>query len=81
MPDDVLLPILKENVRHEDEEVRLAVVNLLVGRRALLARMAPELEALLTAKNDGASRHAAFLLGKIGAGRGPAAAGCPPRRQ
>ena len=33
--------------------------------------MAPELESLLTAKNDGVSRHAAFLLGKIGPDAAP----------
>ncbi len=66
VPDDVLLPIVKENLRHEEEQVRLAAVNLLVERRALLARMTPDLESLLTAKNDGVSRHAAFLLGKLG---------------
>ena len=71
LPDEALSPILKENLRHEDEQVRLAVVNLLVERRALLARMAPELESLLTAKNDGVSRHAAFLLGKIGPNAAP----------
>ena len=71
LPDDVLMPILIENVRHEDEQVRLAVVNLLVERRPLLTRMAAELEALLTAKDDGVSRHAGFLLGKIGADAAP----------
>jgi HEAT repeat protein len=71
VPDDVVLPVLKENVGHEDGQVRLAVVNLLVERRAVLRQMAPELDALLTAKNDGVSRHAAFLLGKIGADAAP----------
>ena len=71
LPDDVVLPILKENLRHDDESVRLAVVDLLVERRALLAQMAPELESLLTAKKDGVSRHAAFLLGKLGADAAP----------
>ena len=66
---------------HEDERVRLAVVNLLVGRRALLARLAPELESLLTAKNDGVSRHAAFLLGKLGAGRPPRDCSTPSRQE
>ena len=37
-----------------------------VERRTLLAQMAPELESLLTAKNDRVSRHAAFLLGMSG---------------
>ncbi len=46
--------------------VRLAVVDLLIERRALLSQMAPDLESLLTAKHDGVSRHAAFLLGKLG---------------
>jgi HEAT repeat protein len=71
VPDDVLLPTLEENVGHEDDQVRLAVVNLLVERRAILRRLAPELESLLAAKNDGVSRHAAFLLGKIGADVAP----------
>ena len=31
LPDDAVLPVLKENLRHEDERVRLAVVNLLVA--------------------------------------------------
>jgi HEAT repeat protein len=66
LSDDAMLPILEENVHDEDDQVRLAVVNLLVGRRTLLSRMAPELETLLTAKNDGVSRHAGFLLAKIG---------------
>ncbi|MGP0065173.1 MAG: HEAT repeat domain-containing protein, partial [Isosphaeraceae bacterium] len=67
LPDDVLLSVLEENLRHDDESVRLAAINLLVERRALLAPMAPGLESLLKAKPDGVSRHAAFLLGKIGA--------------
>jgi HEAT repeat protein len=66
LPDDALLPLARENVRHEDERVRLAVLNLLVERRALLLRLAPELESLLTAKHDGVARHAAYLLGKSG---------------
>jgi HEAT repeat protein len=66
LPDDVMLPVLRENLRHEDERVRLAAVNLLVARRGLLPPLASELETLLTAEKDGVSRHAAFLLGKIG---------------
>ncbi len=65
------MPVLKEDLRHEDDRVRLAVVNLLVGRRALLPPLASELESLLTAKNDGVSRHAAFLLGKMGSAAAP----------
>ena len=66
LSDDELLPILKENLRNEDERVRLAAVNLLVDRRALLKRMASELESLLPAEQVGVSRHAAYLLGKLG---------------
>ncbi len=66
VPDDVLVPILAEDLRHADERVRLAVVELLVARRALLPRLATEFEALLTARDDGVARHAAFLLGKLG---------------
>ncbi len=57
---------MRENVRHEEESVRLAAVNWLLGRRALLRNLAPDLESLLTAKPAGVARHAAFLLGKIG---------------
>jgi HEAT repeat protein len=67
MPDEVLVPVLAENLHHDDESIRLAAIDLLVGRPTLLARMAPELQALLTAKSDSVSRHAAFLLGKLGA--------------
>jgi HEAT repeat protein len=63
---DVLLPILDENLQHKDVHVRLAVVNLLVERRALLTPLATKLETLLSASDDGVSRHAAFLLGKLG---------------
>ncbi|SIN94144.1 HEAT repeat [Singulisphaera sp. GP187] len=66
LSDETLLPILGENLRHPDDQVRLAAVNCLVTRRELLARMAPELETLLTAEQDGVSRHAAFLLRKVG---------------
>ncbi len=64
--DDVLVPILAEDLRHADERVRLAVVELLVARRTLLPLLATEFEALLTAGDDGVARHAAFLLGKLG---------------
>jgi HEAT repeat protein len=71
LPDETLVPIVKENLHHKDEQVRLAVVDLLVERRALLAKLAPELGALLTSENDGIARHAAFLLGKIGSNAAP----------
>ena len=66
LPEATVLPIVRENVRHEEESVRLAAVNWLLGRRALLRNLAPDLESLLTAKPAGVARHAAFLLGKIG---------------
>ena len=69
--DDILLPILSENLRHDDERVRLAVVNVLLERRPLLSRMAKELESLLTAENGGVSRLAAFLLGRMGPSAAP----------
>ena len=39
LPAETLSPVLKENLRHPDDGVRLAVVNLLVERRALLAHL------------------------------------------
>jgi HEAT repeat protein len=65
-PHEVLLPILKENLRHEDQEVRMSAVDLLMKRRDLLPILGPELGDLLTARNPDVSRVAAFLLGKIG---------------
>jgi HEAT repeat protein len=66
LPDDDLVPIVRENLRQEDERVRLAVVSLLVARRALLTRMADEFASLLTSDREGVARHAAYLLGKVG---------------
>jgi HEAT repeat protein len=66
VPDETISPIVEACLRDDDDGVRLAAVNLLVARRALLATMAPELESQLTAKHEGAARHAAFLLGKFG---------------
>jgi HEAT repeat protein len=68
LTDDALLPVLEENVRHDDDQVRLAVVNLLVARRTLFAPISPVLESLLTVKNDRVARHAAYLLGMSGPG-------------
>ena len=48
-----------------------AVVNLLVRRRPLLRRMAPDLQSLLIGKDGGAARYAAFLLGKSGTDAAP----------
>lgn len=64
--DDDLFPVLAKGLRDDDERVRGATVNVLIERRDLLRRMAPELESLLTAKPDGVAHHAAFLLQKLG---------------
>lgn len=69
--DDALMPVIEGGLRDRDGRVRLAAVNLLAGRRPLLEGMAPKLEALLAAEDDGVSRHAAFLLGRIGPGAIP----------
>ena len=66
VPDDIFLPVLTENLRHDDARVRLAVVSVLLERRSLLSRMAKEMESLLTAGNGETSRHAAFLLARMG---------------
>jgi HEAT repeat protein len=66
LSDNILLPILAEGLANDDERVRMAVVNLVVARRPLLAAMAPDLETLVADKNEGVSRHAAFLLGRLG---------------
>jgi HEAT repeat protein len=71
LPDDVLLPVLKEDLKDEDEQVRLAAVNLLIARRALLLPLVPQLASLLTGKHDGVAHHAAFLLGKVGPDAAP----------
>ncbi|APW61985.1 HEAT repeat domain-containing protein [Paludisphaera borealis] len=70
--DDALLAVVKESLRSTDEPVRLAVVDLLVERRPLLAKLSPELQTLLTADHDGVARHAAFLLGANGPDAAPA---------
>ncbi len=44
LPDEVLLPALAENLSRDEEPIRLAAIDLLVERRSLLARMAPELD-------------------------------------
>ena len=69
IPDDAAILVLKGKVRDEDEGVRLAAVDWLVGRPDLLPPLATELQSLLTADNPEVSRHAAFLL----RGLGPAA--------
>jgi HEAT repeat protein len=65
------MPIVLENLKHDDDRVRLAVVRLLVEGRTLLPRIGPELESLLTADRDGVASHAAYLLGKSGPDAAP----------
>jgi HEAT repeat protein len=69
--DNVVIPILKENLRDGDEGVRLAVVDWLVERPSLLPPLTTELQSLLTADNPDVSRHAAFLLRKLGPDAAP----------
>jgi HEAT repeat protein len=71
VPGDQLVPVLTENLRQKDEGVRVAVVSLIVARPPLLEAIAPKLDALLTADDEGVSRHAAYLVGKIGPGGTP----------
>jgi HEAT repeat protein len=66
LPDETVRPVLMTNLQHEDARVRLAVVDLLGERRTLLTRLAPELASLLTDRNEGVCRHAAFLLSGLG---------------
>jgi HEAT repeat protein len=66
VPDGAVRPVLADSLHHEDERVRLAAVDSLVQRRELLRSLAPELESLLAAKNEGVARHAAFLLSRVG---------------
>ncbi len=67
LPADVVVPILKENLGNANEDVRTAVVDLLMRRRGLLPDLLPELDSLLTADNAEVSHVAAFLAGKAGA--------------
>jgi HEAT repeat protein len=71
LADDALSSILHANLQHEDEVVRMAVVNVLAARPELLAQMATELEILLTAEHAGVSRDAAFLMQAIGLSTAP----------
>jgi HEAT repeat protein len=66
LPPDVLLPSLRENLKHKDEAVRLSVVDLIVARQELLVRMAPVCESLLMGEDDRVARQAAYLLGRLG---------------
>ena len=70
--DDILLPILSENLRHDERSCgwRSSVCCSTAGR--LLSRMAKDLESLLTAENGGVVRHAGFLLARTGPALRPA---------
>jgi len=65
-PEADLMPTLREGLRDKGETVRRAVVDLLDARRSFLPELAPDLETLLLADDDGVSRLAAVLLGKMG---------------
>ncbi|QEH36199.1 putative lyase [Aquisphaera giovannonii] len=66
LPDEAVRPALVANLRHEDARVRLAAVDLLQGRKALLTGLTPELAGLLNGTDEGVCRHAAFLLSAAG---------------
>ena len=77
LADDIVLPVVKENLRHGDEEVRLAVVNLLVQRRTLLRRMAPDLQSLLIGQGRRLGAVCRVPARQVRAGGGPAFARSP----
>jgi HEAT repeat protein len=70
--DEALTAVVKDSLRDREERVRLAVVDLLIERRPLLAKLAPEYETLLTADDEGVAKRAAFLLGALGPDAAPA---------
>lgn len=67
VPEADALDALRENLRHDDESVRLAAVDGLLARPSLLPPAADHLESLLIEGDEGPARHAAFLLGRSGA--------------
>lgn len=69
--DAAVAAVVEKNLRHADEQVRLAVVDLLIDRRPLLELLSPDLEAILTSEPEAVARHAAFLLGAIGPDAAP----------
>ncbi|WP_165249472.1 HEAT repeat domain-containing protein [Paludisphaera soli] len=71
VPEKDALTALQAGLRDDDEGVRLAAVDASIDRPELLARSADDLESLLTAPGDGPARHAAFLLGRMGADAAP----------
>ena len=70
-PNELLVRILGEGIRHEDEKVRIAVVNVLSQKPALLGQMASEFALLLTSENQGVARHAAYLIQRLGSEAAP----------
>jgi HEAT repeat protein len=69
--EDTIVPVVDLKLGEENTEVRLAAVNLVMGRRALLPRLKARLMLLLSAKDSGVSGHAAFLLGAMGPDAAP----------
>ncbi len=67
LPNALLVRLLGEGIRREDERVRIAAMNVLSQKPALLGQMAAELTQLLTSENQGVARHAAYLIPKLGA--------------
>jgi len=66
LSDAALERILDANLRRAEEPVRVAAVNILAQRERLLRDLAPTLEQLLLAEEDGVAWHAAFLLHLLG---------------
>lgn len=66
LPPESVLPLISENIDHQNDQVRIAVVNLLAHRTDWLQAIAPRLEPLLHTDDTGAARHAAFLLHQLG---------------
>jgi HEAT repeat protein len=66
LPRAEYLLICSENLRHPNEEVRLAVIGGLSEHQSELLELAAELGTLLRSEDEGVARHAAFLLGKLG---------------
>ena len=70
-PDEALRTAFQDNIRHDDDIVRVAVINAIVERPDLLLQLAPELSSLLSSEREAVSRHAAFLLQRIGPAAAP----------
>ncbi len=64
--DELLMNILSKGIRHEDEKVRISVVNVLSQKPAILKQMAPDFALLLTSENQGVAKHASYLIQRLG---------------